>query len=329
MSKIIKLAVLLVGALLVAVIVRFVVQTATAQHVQAPTMKRVRVAAADLPAGLLLREADLTWKDTPAASVPAGAVIDGEPATAANAATAPNTPNAPNTVELKGALLRQAVSAGQAVLSDEVILPGAPGFLAATLKPGMRAVSVAIDDVSGNAGLIEPGDYVDLLLTQQMSNRTDEPVLAVASETIVQHVRVLAVGSVIQRPKADGTAPDSGNRARTVTLEVSPERAEVVSVAARLGSLSLALRSFAVASRDAGAESADAASAPPKPVWAGDISRAVRELPRPASNKPQSAIAGHNVMVYRGSQKNLAEDSTVPLAAGGRVPPLPTQPMPQ
>jgi pilus assembly protein CpaB len=317
MSKIIKLAVLLVGALLVAVIVRFVVQTATAQHVQAPTMKRVRVAAADLPAGLLLREADLTWKDTPAASVPAGAVIDGDPANTANA------------VELKGALLRQAVLAGQAVLSDEVILPGAPGFLAATLKPGMRAVSVAIDDVSGNAGLIEPGDYVDLLLTQQMSNRTDEPVLAVASETIVQHVRVLAVGSVIQRPKADGNAPDSGNRARTVTLEVSPERAEVVSVAARLGSLSLALRSFAVASRDAGAESADAASAPPRPVWAGDISRAVRELPRPPGNKPQSAIAGHNVMVYRGSQKNLAEDSTVPLAAGGRVPPLPTQPMPQ
>jgi pilus assembly protein CpaB len=313
MSKIIKLAVLLVGALLVAVIVRFVVQTMTTQHVQAPTTKRVRVAAADLPAGLLLREADLAWKDLPAASVPVGAVIDGDTA---------------NTVELKGALLRQAVAAGQTVVADEVILPGAPGFLAATLKPGMRAVSVAIDDVSGNAGLIEPGDYVDLLLTQQMSNRTDEPVLAVASETIVQHVRVLAVGSVIQRPKADGNPSDSGNRARTVTLEVSPERAEVVSVAARLGSLSLALRSFAVASRDPGADSADAASAPPKPVWAGDISRAVRELPRPVSNKPQS-VPGRSVMVYRGSQKNLAEDSTAPLAAGGRIPPLPTQPMPQ
>jgi pilus assembly protein CpaB len=221
------------------------------------------------------------------------------------------------------------VSADQPVLSNEVILPGAPGFLAATLKPGMRAVSVAIDDVSGNAGLIEPGDYVDLLLTQQMSNRTDEPALAVSSETIVQHVRVLAVGSVIQRPKADGNAPDSGNRARTVTLEVSPERAEVVSVAARLGSLSLALRSFAVASRNPGADSADATSAPPAPVWAGDISRAVRELPRPARNKPQSIAAGPAVMVYRGSQKNLAEDSTAPLPAGGQAVPLPTQPTQQ
>jgi pilus assembly protein CpaB len=316
MSKFIKMAVLLVGALLVALMVRFVAKAMTAPpHVQPPAVKRVRVAAADLPAGLLLRDADLAWRNMPAASVPAGAQLEGDTA---------------NAVELKGSLLRQAVSAGQVVLSDEVILPGAPGFLAATLKPGMRAVSVAIDEVSGNAGLIEPGDYVDLLLTQQMSGRTDEPALAVSSETIVQHVRVLAVGSVIQRPKADGnTSEILGNRARTVTLEVTPERAEVVSVAARLGSLSLALRSFAVASRTPGSDSADGASAVPAPVWAGDISRAVRELPRPASNKPQAAATGKAVMVYRGSQKTLAEESTVPSGIGGQVPPLPTQPMPQ
>ncbi|SDD59048.1 Flp pilus assembly protein CpaB [Paraburkholderia lycopersici] len=315
MSKIIKLAVLLVGALLVALMVRFVVKAMTTPHSQQPpATKRVRVAAADLPAGLLLRDADLAWKEMPAASVRAGAQLEGDTA---------------NAIELKGALLRQAVSAGQPVLSDEVILPGDPGFLAATLKPGMRAVSVAIDEVSGNAGLIEPGDYVDLLLTQQMSGRTDEPALAVSSETIVQHVRVLAVGSVIQRPKTDGNTPDAGNRARTVTLEVTPERAEVVSVAARLGSLSLALRSFAVASRNPGTDSADAASAPPAPVWAGDISRAVRALPRPAGNKSQAVATGQAVMIYRGSQKNLAEDSTVPLRAGGQVPPLPTQPLPQ
>jgi pilus assembly protein CpaB len=317
MSKIIKLAVLLVGALLVALMVRFVVKIMTTPHDQPPPVaKRVRVAAADLPAGLLLRDADLAWKDMPAASVPPGAQLEGDAASA---------------VDLKGSLLRQAVSAGQVVLSDEVILPGAPGFLAATLKPGMRAVSVAIDDVSGNAGLIEPGDYVDLLLTQQMSGRTDEPALAVSSETIVQHVRVLAVGSVIQRPKAaDGnTSEILGNRARTVTLEVTPERAEVVSVAARLGSLSLALRSFAVASRNPGSDAADAASAVPAPVWAGDISRAVRELPRPANNKPQAVAASKAVMVYRGSQKTLADESPAPSGAGGQVPPLPTQPLPQ
>ena len=52
----------------------------------------------------------------------------------------------------------------------------------------MRAVSVAVDDVSGNAGLIQPGDYVDLLLTQQMERRTDSPDLAVSSETVVEPI---------------------------------------------------------------------------------------------------------------------------------------------
>jgi pilus assembly protein CpaB len=306
MSKIIKLVVLIVGALLVALIVRMVVQAATVPHVAPIVTKRVRVAAADLPPGLLLRDSDLAWKEFPVDGVPPNAVVDS---------------NAPNAVELKGSLLRQAVPAGQPITSDEVILSSAPGFLAATLHPGMRAVSVAIDDVSGNAGLIEPGDYVDLLLTQQMSGRTDIPDLAVSSETVVQHVRILAVGSIIQRPKTDGNGgQDNSNRARTVTLEVTPQMAEVVSVAARLGSLSLALRSFAITSRNPDTDAAEPASAP-APIWAGDISRAVRELPRPRNANTQDA-GGHGVMVYRGSQKNLAEDTTV---SNNQVPPLPPQ----
>lgn len=306
MSKIIKLAVLIVGALLVALIVRMVVQAATVPHAAPIVMKRVRVAAADLPPGLLLRDSDLAWKEFPVAGIPPNAVVDSD---------------APNAVELKGSLLRQAVPAGQLVTSDEVILSSSPGFLAATLHPGMRAVSVAIDDVSGNAGLIEPGDYVNLLLTQQMSGRTDNPDLAVSSETVVQHVRILAVGSIIQRPKADGNGgQDNSNRARTVTLEVSPQMAEVVSVAARLGSLSLALRSFAITSRNPDADAAEPASTP-TPIWAGDISRAVRELPRPRNANTQDA-SGRGVMVYRGSQKTLAEETA---ASNNPIPPLPPQ----
>jgi pilus assembly protein CpaB len=310
MSKTIKLAVLIIGAVLVALIVRLVVQAATVQHPAPVVTKRVRIAAADLPPGWLLRDADLAWKELPVADIPPNAVIDS---------------NAPDAVELKGSLLREAVPAGQLIRSDEVILSSAPGFLAATLHPGMRAVSVAIDDVSGNAGLIEPGDYVDLLLTQQMGGRTDNPDLAVSSETVVQHVRILAVGSVIQRPKTDANgAQDNSNRARTVTLEVTPQMAEVVSVAARLGSLSLALRSFAITSRTPDADTADPASAP-APVWAGDISRAVRELPRPRNGSAQDSSGAHAVMVYRGSQKNLAENTTV---FNVQVPPLPSQPLP-
>ena len=234
MSNVIKFTVIIVGALLIALIVRVVI--ASGSHPSTPVIdtQKVRVSAADLPQGLLLRDEDLGWKAVPAADVPAGAIVAG----------------APDGLELKGALLRHAATSGTILVAEDVILPSAPGFLAATLKPEMRAVSVAVDDVSGNAGLIQPGDYVDLLLTQQMDRRTDSPDLAVSSETVVEHVRVLAVGSEIKRPK-NSDAPDAlGNRARTVTLEVTPRMGEVVSVAARLGSLSLALRSFATASRD-------------------------------------------------------------------------------
>ena len=318
MSKIIKIAVLLVGAILIALIVRTVI--AGAYHTSPPTVTtdKVRVSAADLPQGLLLRDEDLGWKNIPVGQVPSNAIIA----------------DTPNAVELKGALLRHPAASGTVLIADDVILPSAPGFLAATLKPEMRAISVAVDDVSGNAGLIQPGDYIDLLLTQQMDHRTDSPDFAVASETVVEHVRVLAVGSEISRPKTSD-APDANNRARTVTLEVTPRMGEVISVAARLGSLSLALRSFATASRDPDTTTAVPVSSAsePAPVWAGDISRAVRDLPK--SHAQQVTLGGapvsaapRAVVIYRGSDSSDPTDSVAQGNGGAAngAPPLPSVP---
>jgi pilus assembly protein CpaB len=313
MSNIIKFAVLLVGAILIALIVRVVI--ASASRPSAPPVvstQKVQVSAADLPQGLLLRDEDLVWKQMPATEIPVNAIVSG----------------APNAPDLKGALLRHPVASGAVLVADDVILPSAPGFLAASLKPEMRAVSVAVDDVSGNAGLIQPGDYVDLLLTQQMERRTDSPDLAVSSETVVEHVRVLAVGSEIKRPKNNGDAPETISRARTVTLEVTPRMGEVVAVAARLGSLSLALRSFATVTRD---PAASASSTERAPIWAGDISRAVRDLPR--SHTPKASTGNvappmpRTVTIYRGSEK--ADGSSVAQVSGAAdntAPPLPTVP---
>jgi pilus assembly protein CpaB len=313
MSNIIKFGLLLIGAILIALIVRVVV--AGALHTSTPVLRteKVRVSAADLPQGLLLREEDVTWKEVPITDALPNAVVYG----------------APGAVELKGALLRHAITSGTVLVVDDVILPGAPGFLAATLNPEMRAVSVAVDDVSGNAGLIQPGDYVDLLLTQQMDRRTDSPDLAVSSETVVEHVRVLAVGSEIQRPKS-GDAADVNNPARTVTLEVTPRMGEVVAVAARLGTLSLALRSFVTGTRDPAAFVPAASQL--APVWAGDISRAVRDLPRVRG--PQGAVANFGpvfppaVTIYRGSDRSDAMSNVAQSggAAGNNAPPLPSLP---
>ncbi|WP_250515403.1 Flp pilus assembly protein CpaB [Caballeronia sp. INDeC2] len=315
MSNIIKFAVLLVGALLIALIVRVVVASASRPAEHVVTTEKVQVSAAELPQGLLLRDEDLAWKTMPASQIPPNAIISG----------------AQNATDVKGALLRHPVESGAVLTSADVILPNSPGFLAATLKPDMRAVSVAVDDVSGNAGLIQPGDYVDLLLTQQMERRTDSPDLAVSSETVVEHVRVLAVGSEIKRPKVNGDVAEAITRARTVTLEVTPRMGEVVAVAARLGSLSLALRSFATDTRDPSASAAVASSSVQRaPIWAGDISRAVRDLPRsrtPQASAPVHVAAGPRpVTIYRGSEKSEAGSTVAQAGASPDAPPLPSVP---
>lgn len=319
MSNIIKIGMLLVGALLCALIVRVAVGSLSRPSQAVVTTSKVRVSTADLPQGLLLRDEDLGWKNLPASEIPPNAVIAG----------------APGAPEFKGALLRHPVASGVVLVAEDVILPNAPGFLAATLKPDMRAVSVAVDDVSGNAGLIQPGDYVDLLLTQQMDRRTDSADLSVSSETVVEHVRVLAVGSEIKRPKDDNT-PDLNIHARTVTLEVTPRMGEVVSVAARLGSLSLALRSFATASRDTtGSDVASSSSsALSAPVWAGDISRAVRDVTKhalPVAGPSGTPATPRTVTIYRGSEQGDSASALAQVSGNGAglVPPLPVIPTPR
>ena len=251
------------------------VHATTPPEVASVVTDRVRVAAADLPQGLLLRETDLSWKTVPHNSAPAGAIVE----------------TASATTDFKGSVLRHAVTANTIILAADTLSPASPGFLAAALQPGMRAVSVGIDDVSGNAGLIQAGDFIDLLLTQELDSKSSAAGHVYASETVVSRVRVLAVGSEYQRPKSDSEA---NTRARTVTLEVFPQTAEVIAVASRLGSLSLALRSFAVSDRNALGDAAAPTDRPLPPVYSNQVSRVLAA----------PAVAARSVMIYRGSDSS-------------------------
>ena len=77
--------------------------------------------------------------------------------------------------ELFGAMVRRNLATGDVVLSADALNPGDRGFLAAVLGPGMRAVTVGVDAVSGLAGLIWPGDRVDLILTQSQEGTEVAP----------------------------------------------------------------------------------------------------------------------------------------------------------
>jgi pilus assembly protein CpaB len=186
--------------------------------------------------------------------------------------------------ELFGAMVRQTLLQHQVVLPADVMRPGDHGFLAAVLTPGRRATSVGVDAVSGTAGLIWPGDHVDLILTEEVADPKVPGARRIAAETVLKDVRVIAIDQQLVQGgnQAAGAEPAS----RTVTLEVTPEDAEKVNVAARLGKLSLAVRPV-----DA-APSADTGGAHPV-TWDTSVSTALTPAKVTGEN-PSTTVKVYN-----------------------------------
>ena len=227
-----------------------------------PVKTAVLAAAHPLRAGNLLKPEDITVKEIMAA--------DRQPG------MSPDTPEGRR--ELSGAMVRRSLSAGEPVRSSDVMRPGDHGFLSAVLGAGMRAVTVGVDATTGAAGLIWPGDRVDLILIQSLQDGALPIGRRVAAETVLSDVRVIAIDQqLVQGAEANG----SDTQARTVTLEVTQEQAERVSVATRLGKLSLSVRSA-----DTSSDAAQIASAPVNTTtWAADVSHALgSETPAPVQN---------------------------------------------
>ncbi len=230
-----------------------------------PVLHALLAAAAPLRAGTLLKPEDLTAQSV--AELPPGAQEDTVVARTG----------------LVGAMLRRSLYANEALLAPDVMRPGDHGFLAAVLAPGRRAASIAVDAVSGSAGLIWPGDQVDVILTQTLDS-TLPAARRVAAETVLSNVRVIAIDQLL----AHGVAPayEAAGASRTVTLEVTAQDAERIAVATRLGRLSLAVRA---------AEGTE--SSPPLRVlttWGGDVS--------PALGSPTPPIAaGATLRLYQGN----------------------------
>ncbi|MBE7210181.1 MAG: Flp pilus assembly protein CpaB [Gluconacetobacter diazotrophicus] len=223
----------------------------------------VLVAANDIRAGALLASGDLKAREIRKNAVPPGAISD--------------TPE--HRAALFGAMIRHPVPADAPILEGEALRPGEHGFLAAVLGGGMQAATVAVDAVSGSAGLIWPGDHVNLVLTQTL----DDPKLPagrrVAAETVLSDVRVIAIDQQLMEGATGAKTQQA--QAGTVTLEVTPRQNEKVSVAAHLGKLSLAVLSArGGAPVPAGAMAADSIT------WARDVSPALADAAPPPSSPP-------------------------------------------
>lgn len=194
-------------------------QVQVAQAAPAPLTPYV-VAARPLKVGTLARDED--FRSAPLESVPVGAIRD--------------TPE--DRARLRGSLVRKNLDTGSPVTSENVLPRGDRGFLASVLAPGTRAVSIKVDAETGVAGLINPGDYVDVVLTQ-VTEKADLAHRAL-SETLLNNVRIIAIDQEVQ---GGPTTTTVGKVAQTVSLQLEPEQVKRITVAKHIGTLSLAMRS--------------------------------------------------------------------------------------
>lgn len=179
---------------------------------ETPTVS-VMVAARDLPAGHLLQPQDVRPIEWPAGATPQGFTLD--PA------------------EVVGRGLIEPVRANEALLASKIASPEAGSGLGIAVPSGFRAVAVRVTEVVGVAGWIHAGQRVDVTVTLDQAVQLEEPV----TQIVLQDVTVLRIGH--------HTETNDRNEAvnvTVVTLAVTPEEVEILTLSDTKGEIRLALR---------------------------------------------------------------------------------------
>jgi pilus assembly protein CpaB len=176
------------------------------------------------------------------------------------------------------------IAEGEPVLASKISGQNGRATISAVLTPGMRAAAIRIDDVSGVAGFVAPGDVVDVLLTRQVpgegADRND-----LITDVVMENVRVIGLDQIADENKSDPTV------ARSATLEVDQIGAQKLALASRVGSLSLALRN--IANQETGTNVTITQDDLGNGGWTSRLRRAARQSPAlaglPAGWMPQAA----------------------------------------
>jgi len=200
------------GAVAAFMALRYVRSQTTNLMAEAPK-GRVAVASKDLKVGTVLTPGDVKVVEWPGGSMPAGYISTADLAV--------------------GRGLTRPVQENEPFLESKLAPKGAGGGLSVAIEEGMRALSVKVDEVVGVAGFVLPGTRVDVLLTLDKATKSSEPI----TQALLQNIMTLAAGQQIQQDK-DGkpkTVP-------VITLLVTPEQAETLTLAANQGRIQLALR---------------------------------------------------------------------------------------
>jgi pilus assembly protein CpaB len=137
---------------------------------------------------------------------------------------------------IAGMVTRAPLVQGEPVTEAKIVKAGNASFMAATIAPGNRGISIPVSAETGAGGFILPNDRVDVILTQEVEGNG---IKLAQSKTILRDVRVLAIDQVLKQEDDQRSVV-----AKTATLEVTPREAELVAQAGSLGKLAVALRAL-------------------------------------------------------------------------------------
>jgi pilus assembly protein CpaB len=273
---------------------------------------QVLVARTAIHTGQLVKPDDLRWQPWPLGNLPPSYIVEGKRPIS----------------DFVGAVARSQFHVGEPIVESDIVMPGSRGFLAAVLRPGLRAVSVPATATSTVSGFIYAGDRVDVLLTHVLTSTNGQGQHS-ATETILRNARVIAMDQ-----KLDFTPGDKPDVAKTATLELTAKQTEIVTLAVKMGDLSLVLRSL----QDPADEERDSASGEDATAELGDsythdsqVSRLIKD-PNPPPKPPDAMKT--SVFVLHGARATkqdldgsvVSDPSTAPPAEPDGAKPTPPRP---
>ncbi|MGZ4730926.1 MAG: Flp pilus assembly protein CpaB [Terriglobales bacterium] len=234
----------------------------------------VIVAADDLQVGARVEEHDIKIIKIPAADLP------------------PGSPRRRSDVLGHGVIV--PISKGEFILPNRLAGENAGSGLPSLIPPGMRAVSVRVNEVVSVAGFVTPGTRVDVLLTGTPGGSAEQQ-----TTTVLQNVAVLASGHTLER-----TATGEAQNTAVITLLVSPDDAQRLTLASSEGHIQLALRNPLDTKQDEvpASNSRGLYRGMPAPTPTQSVVHRTGAI-RKSTPPPVPTSTGFSIQVYQGDKK--------------------------
>lgn len=186
---------------------------------------QVLVATKALSRGETVDSADVRWQVWPKAAVSPQFLIQGSR----------------KIEDITGSFVRVPIDAGQPLTDALIVSKSHMSPLASIIRPDMRAFTIDIDKGNAVAGLLLPGDLVDVVVTYATMNATTRDRTFIGS-TILKNILVVGVDQEIAAGGAGSSSSSKGNNTtKSITLEVTPKQAEFLAVGKAMGTLYLSL----------------------------------------------------------------------------------------